>query len=239
MSDMKANILVVDDHKTNRIKMSMAVKKLGHSAEEAENGSVALEKLKSRSFDLVLLDMIMPEMNGYQVLESMKNATDLRNIPVIIISSETDMDSVVKGIEMGAEEYLPKTFDPVLLKARVGACLEKKHFRDQEVEFIRKVEHLQEIAAALENDTFDPETLSFIDEQNDALSQLTRVFKKMAIEFHNREQALKQQVLALRIEIDEARQTQQVRKIVGTNYFQQLRSQANHLRNMLEEVDDD
>ena len=239
MSDMKANILVVDDHKTNRIKMSMAVKKLGHSAEEAENGSVALEKLKSRSFDLVLLDIIMPEMNGYQVLESMKNATDLRNIPVIIISSETDMDSVVKGIEMGAEEYLPKTFDPVLLKARVGACLEKKHFRDQEVEFIRKVEHLQEIAAALENDTFDPETLSFIDEQNDALSQLTRVFKKMAIEFHNREQALKQQVLALRIEIDEARQTQQVRKIVGTNYFQQLRSQANHLRNMLEEVDDD
>ncbi len=106
MTDKVGHILVVDDHKTNRIKMSFAVKKLGHTVDVAENGRQTLEMLRTQSFDLVLLDIVMPEMDGYQVLEQMKTDTNLRGIPVIVISAETEMTNVVKGIELGAEDYL-------------------------------------------------------------------------------------------------------------------------------------
>ena len=105
--------------------------------------------LRGQPFDLLLLDIIMPELDGYQVLEQMKADSTLRDIPVIVISAEQELDSVVKGIELGAADYLPKTFDPILLKARISACLEKKRFRDQETEYLRQVERLTEAAAAL------------------------------------------------------------------------------------------
>jgi class 3 adenylate cyclase len=88
--------------------------------------------IRSRPYDLVLLDIIMPEVDGYQVLEQLKGDSALRDIPVIVISAIDEMESVVRCIEMGAEEYLPKPFDPVLLRARIGASLEKKWLRDQE-----------------------------------------------------------------------------------------------------------
>jgi CheY-like chemotaxis protein len=91
--------------------MSFAVKKLGYTVEMAEDGRQALELLREQPFDLVLLDIIMPELDGYQVLEQMKADSRLRHIPVIVISAEQELDSVVKGIELGAEDYLPKTFD--------------------------------------------------------------------------------------------------------------------------------
>jgi class 3 adenylate cyclase/CheY-like chemotaxis protein len=144
MADEAGHILAVDDHKTNRIKMSFAVKKLGHTVDQAENGQQALEMLRTQSFDLVLLDIVMPEMDGYQVLEQMKADSNLRDIPVIVISTETEMASVVKGIELGAEDYLPKSFDPVLLKARVGASLEKKRLRDQEQAYLEQLKIEQE-----------------------------------------------------------------------------------------------
>jgi serine phosphatase RsbU (regulator of sigma subunit) len=137
MTDGAGHILIVDDHKTNRIKMSFAVKKLGHTVDNAENGRQALEMLRTQAFDLVLLDIVMPEMNGYQVLEQMKKDQDLRDIPVIVISAETEMAKVVKGIELGAEDYLPKSFDPALLKARVEASLRTKWLRDFEAENTR------------------------------------------------------------------------------------------------------
>ena len=83
---------------------------------------------------------MMPEMNGFQVLERMKADARLRHVPVIMISALDELDSVVRCIEMGAEDYLPKPFNPVLLKARVGACLEKKRFRDREVDYLRQIE---------------------------------------------------------------------------------------------------
>ena len=95
MSDGTGHILIVDDHKTNRIKMSFAVKKLGHTVDNAENGRQALEMLRTQAFDLVLLDIVMPEMNGYQVLEQMKKDQDLRDIPVIVISAETEMSDIL------------------------------------------------------------------------------------------------------------------------------------------------
>ena len=238
METYHARILVVDDHKTNRMKMSFAVKKEGHNVETAENGLEAVTKLRAEPFDLVLLDIVMPIMDGYEVLEQMKSDQQLRDIPVLVISSMQEMDSIVKGIQMGAEDYLPKTFDPIFLKARVDACLEKKRFRDQEVEYLRQVERLTEAAAALENDSFDPDSLAGVASRTDALGQLTRVFQRMAREFYVRERRLKQQVAELRIEIDKTKQAEQVDRIVGSDYFKELRGQASDLREKLERAED-
>src|SRR5262249_35525751 len=116
------------------------VKKLGHIVEAAEDGRQALEMLRGQPFDLVLLDIIRPELDGYQVLVQMKADSRLRHIPVIVISAEQELDSVVKGIELGAEDYLPKTFEPVLLSARVNACLEKKRWHDKEQAYLAQLE---------------------------------------------------------------------------------------------------
>jgi PleD family two-component response regulator len=238
METYPGRILVVDDHKTNRMKMSFAVKKEGHAVETAENGLEAMELLSTKPFDLVLLDIVMPEMDGYEVLERMKGDRQLRDIPVLVISSMQEMDSIVKGIQMGAEDYLPKTFDPIFLKARVDTCLEKKRFRDREVEYLRQVDRLTDAAAALENDTFDPDSLSDVAGRDDALGQLTRLFQRMVREFYVRERRLKQQVAELRIEVDKTKQAQQVKEITGSDYFKQLRGQANELREKMENVDD-
>jgi len=125
-----SRILIVDDHATNRMKLSMAVFHLGHQVELAEDGVQALELLRSRPIDLVLLDILMPQMDGTTVLLHMQADVQLRDIPVIVVSAVDEMESVVACIERGAEDYLPKDFDPVLLEARVNACLEKKRLRD-------------------------------------------------------------------------------------------------------------
>ncbi len=138
MKNDHGHILVVDDHKTNRLKMSLAVKQQGHTADVAENGRQALEMLRAQPFDVVLLDIIMPEMDGYQVLEQVKSDSKLRDIPVIMITAVDEIESVVRCIEMGAEDYLPKAFDPVLLKARLGASLEKKKLRDIERAYLQQ-----------------------------------------------------------------------------------------------------
>lgn len=137
MFDGQGHILVVDDHSTTRLKLSWGLEQQGHTVAEAENGRRAMEKLKAESFDLVLLDIVMPEFDGYQVLEQMKMDNQLRDVPVIVISAQDELESVVRGIELGAEDYLPKSFDPVLLRARISACLEKKRLRDQQ----RKILH--------------------------------------------------------------------------------------------------
>src|SRR5512138_205874 len=130
------HILVVDDLRTNRLKLSLGLKQQGHTLKEAANGRQALEMLRSERFDLVLLDILMPEMDGYEVLRIMKQDPVLRNVPVIVISAQDELESVVRGIELGAEDYLPKSFEPVLLKARIEACLEKKRLREREKERI-------------------------------------------------------------------------------------------------------
>lgn len=138
MKSEQGHVLVVDDYKTNRLKLSMGLKKQGHTVALADNGRQALDILRAESFDVVLLDIMMPEMDGHQVLEHMKRDKNLRDIPVIVISALDEMESVVKCIEMGAEDYLPKPFDPVLLKARLGASLRKKKLRDLEVAYLQQ-----------------------------------------------------------------------------------------------------
>ena len=132
MKGDESSVLVVDDNEVNRDLLARRLQRQGHAVTVAEDGLQALELMRSAPFDLVLLDIMMPHMNGYQVLENLKADEKLRHIPVIMISAVDDIDSIVRCIELGAEDYLSKPFNPVLLKARISACLEKKRLRDQE-----------------------------------------------------------------------------------------------------------
>jgi CheY-like chemotaxis protein len=235
MADNVGHILVVDDNRLNRMMLARGLEQQGHSVGLAEDGRQALEMLRAASFDLMLLDIMMPEMDGYQVLEQVKADGRLRDVPVVVISAVDEMDSVVRCIEMGAEDYLPKPFDPVLLRARISAGLEKKRLRDQEVAYLRNVALLTDAAAAVEGETFDPADLDEVAARGDALGQLARVFQRMAEEVYAREQRLKQQVQALRIELDEAKRQQQVAEITESEYFQALKARLHELRRRPEE----
>ena len=230
-----AKILIVDDEPFNVDTLEQELDDLGYTTVSAANGRQALAQVAAEEPDLILLDIMMPEMDGFQVLSQLKAEPTWRDIPVIVISAMTDMGSVVKGITLGAEDYLPKPFNEVLLRARLEAGLAKKRLRDQEIDYLRQVERLTAAAAAIEAGVFDPTTLTEVAARPDALGQLTRLFQRMAHEFLRREQQLKQQVQELRIEVDKARQAQQVNKITGTDYFQQLRGKATDLRNLLDE----
>jgi class 3 adenylate cyclase len=133
-----ARLLVADDNKVNRLLLTRNLELQGHSVASASNGRVALEMLRRDRFDLLLLDMEMPEIDGFQVLAELKKDLQLRDLPVIVTSSLEGIDNVVRCIELGAEDYLPKPVNPVLLKARIGASLEKKRLRDQQKELLRR-----------------------------------------------------------------------------------------------------
>ena len=138
MNEEQGQILIVDDNRMNRMKLSISLEQQGHVVRAAENGMQALQMLAEDSCDLVLLDIVMPEMDGFQVLEQMKSESRLRDIPVIVISALDEIDSAVRCIEMGAEDYLPKPFNPVLLRARLNACLQKKKLRDLEKAYLEQ-----------------------------------------------------------------------------------------------------
>jgi class 3 adenylate cyclase/CheY-like chemotaxis protein len=132
-------ILVVDDNEGNREMLSRRLARQGYTTITAEDGRSAFDLLRGRPVDLVLLDVMMPGMDGYEVLKRMKSDYALRHIPVLMISAHDEVDSVIRCIGLGAEDYLPKPFNAVLLHARIGACLEKKRLRDQEVRHIREL----------------------------------------------------------------------------------------------------
>jgi adenylate cyclase len=131
-------LLVVDDNRVNRLLLGRALEQLGHTVTFAENGREGLEALRRQRVDLILLDIEMPEMDGYQALAALAADPHLRDIPVVMMSSVEEVDSVARCIEMGAEDYLFKPVNPVLLRARVGASLEKKRLRDRQRELFRK-----------------------------------------------------------------------------------------------------
>ena len=139
-------LLVVDDDKVNRLMLGHYLVQQGHAVSYAENGRQALEILRSQPVEMVLLDIEMPEVNGYQVLEQVTADPQLREIPIIVTSALEEMDSVVKCIEMGAEDYLTKPVNKVLLQARLNASLEKKRLRDQRTRLLLRLEREMEIA---------------------------------------------------------------------------------------------
>jgi len=144
-------LLVVDDNEDNRYTLIMRLEIEGYSnIAIAEDGEQALGLLASQEFDLVLLDVMMPKVDGYQVLQQLKADGRLVNIPVIMISALNEIDSVVRCVELGAVDYLSKPFNPVLLKARVGASLEKKRLRDEVRAHLARVEEELESARQLQ-----------------------------------------------------------------------------------------
>ncbi|HUB95586.1 MAG TPA: response regulator [Stellaceae bacterium] len=135
----KGTILVADDNEGNREVLTRRLSRQGFDVVTAENGRRALEILRVGGIDLVLLDVMMPEMDGYETLKQVKSSDALRHIPVLMVSALDEMESVIRCIELGAEDYLPVPFNPVLLQARIGASLEKKRLRDQEVRHLREL----------------------------------------------------------------------------------------------------
>jgi adenylate cyclase len=136
-----ARILVVDDNEDNRYTLARRLRREGYEQVAlACNGREALDLIAQRPFDLILLDIMMPEMNGYEVLERLKADERLRHIPVIVISALSELDSVIRCIELGAEDYLSKPFNSVLLKARIGASLERKRLHDREAAQLAEIE---------------------------------------------------------------------------------------------------
>jgi adenylate cyclase len=143
-------ILVVDDNEDNRYTLTRRLHREGWAdVATAENGREALYKIAQQRFDLVLLDIMMPDVNGYEVLKQLKSDPATRGIPALMISALSEFESVVRCIELGAEDYLPKPFNPALLRARVAACLEKKRLHDQELSYLEEIERQRSRAEAL------------------------------------------------------------------------------------------
>lgn len=146
LSIEKMRVLVVDDSRTLRKVLVRELRQIGPmQIEEASDGVEALEILQARTFDLVLLDMEMPELDGLGVLTALKESGQLSGLPVIVISSAEEIDKTVKCIEMGAEDYLPKTFNPILLRARILSSFEKKRFRDLEKDYLEQLQKEKEL----------------------------------------------------------------------------------------------
>ncbi|GAB4215277.1 MAG: hypothetical protein OHK0022_54960 [Roseiflexaceae bacterium] len=145
----EGHLLVVDDNELNRDMLSRRLERLGYTVDLAENGRQALEIIRAKPFDLILLDLMMPEMDGYEVLERLKADPDQRHIPVIVLSAIDEISSVATCIEIGAEDHLLKPFDPVLLRARIGACLEKKRLHDRSVAYLQQIEREKKRVDAL------------------------------------------------------------------------------------------
>lgn len=187
-------ILVVDDDEANRDVLGRRLQRLGYGVIEARDGIEALQSLEKDGIDLVLLDVMMPKLDGYGVLERRKNDARLREVPVIMISALDQMESIVRCIELGAEDYLPKPFDPVLLKARIGACLEKKRRRATEIAYLRDVAVITRAAATFEGGSLELGALRQVAQRPDELGRLAQVLSKVAVDFREREESLRSQL---------------------------------------------
>lgn len=225
-----SRILVADDDPANRDLLGRRLAREGHHVSYAADGREALALAEAGGQDLVLLDLLMPGLDGAEVLRRMKASPELRDLPVLMISARDEQASVGRCITMGADDYLSKPVDPVLLRARVGACLARKRARDQELEYLRQVRLLTAAAESLEAGRLDTAALGEVAGRSDALGGLARVLERAARELQAREQRLAVQVQQLRIEIDETRKARAVAEIVESDYFHELQRRAAELR---------
>ena len=185
-----ASILVVDDSRISGRKLVKAATALGHRADHATSGVEALDVLRKEPVDVVLLDIVMPDMDGYEVLKSMKADATLRDIPVVVVSSlDDEIGSVARAIELGAEDFLPKNFEPAILRARINASLVRKRFRDRELDYLRDIERLTRAAQVIEHGAFRPDEMDIdaVAARPDPLGRLAAVFRGLAEEIYDRE----------------------------------------------------
>ena len=196
-----AHVLVVDDIEENRSVLQRRLEREGHTVACASSGPEALHLAAGESFDIVLLDVMMPHMDGYETLGRLKGSDATRELPVIMISALDDIASIARCIERGAEDYLPKPFDPVLLRARISACLEKRDFRAREKEYLRDVVRIVAAAVAAERGGYASGSLADVSKRGDELGTLARVFDGMVAGIRERERKLHGQIEKLREEI--------------------------------------
>jgi MinD-like ATPase involved in chromosome partitioning or flagellar assembly/CheY-like chemotaxis protein len=219
-------ILAIDDNPTNCDLLARQLKRQGYLVTTATNASQALRLLKAIPFDLILIDVIMPGIDGLELLRQLKQDDNFKHIPAIAISALDTIEGAVRCIELGAEDYLQKPFDPILLQARIATSLEKKRLRDRELRYLQQVERLITAAAAIETKTFKPDSLNDLSQHPHKLGQLARVFQTMAREIDSREQLLEQQIQLLQTSINEVHKQGLVADIVATDHFQQLQKRT-------------
>jgi MinD-like ATPase involved in chromosome partitioning or flagellar assembly/DNA-binding response OmpR family regulator len=247
-------ILVIDDNPANYDSLSQQLKLQGYTVTNATNAQQALQPFAGSPYDLIMLDVTIPAINGLDLLKQLKHHDLFKHIPIIAISELEEIALAGVCIKLGAEDYVHKPLDTILLQARVVACLEKKQLRDREVLYLQQVERLttaatqietktfnpdslndlsQQLerlttaAAQIETKTFNPDSLDDLSQQPDKLGQLARVFQRMGRKVGSREQYLEQQVHLLQVSIDEGQKQRLVTEIAETDYFQQLRKRAN------------
>ncbi len=202
----RGHILVVDDVEENRDVLARLLSRQGYQVQCAADGLEALRMAADASFDLMLLDIRMPGLDGQQVLQRVKQDPATRDLPVVMITAADDLETIAACIEAGAEDLLPKPFDPVILRARVSASVEKKRLRNREVDYLRQVDRVVEAAIAVERGQYTAGSLAAVAAREDAVGHLARVFDTMAAGVRAREERLNDQVDTLRREIDEAQE---------------------------------
>jgi DNA-binding response OmpR family regulator/drug/metabolite transporter (DMT)-like permease len=192
-------VLVVDDDSLARRKLSLAVRALGHEAEPASSGAEALERLRAPGIDIVLLDIEMPDMNGFDVLQARRAAPAEQRVPVIVVSSLDVPEEIARAIELGAVDFLPKAFNAVILDARINACLRETRRREADLRTLRQIQRLTLAAQELDAEDMNPRELRLDDlaQQEDALGTLSRVLLNKSILVYNRRQAQATQIKTL------------------------------------------
>ena len=222
------SILVIDDEEANRALIARRLIRQGYSVLFAETGEAGLAIAQREPVDVILLDVLLPLMSGYDVLAKLKSRETLRDIPVLVLTAVDGTESVTRCLGLGADDYLAKPFDPAVLGARVRACLAKKRVRDFELAYLRGVARVTAAAVAVESGNFAPETLDDVAQLPDALGNLARLFKRMAVEVAARQRRLEEQVQRLTIAIDEKRTAAEVNEITDSDYFRDLQARARH-----------
>lgn len=227
-------VLVVDDSRTNRRLLGGLLERLGHEVATAGDGAAALEILRAGAdIDVVLLDIMMPVLGGVETLGQLKEDTALHQLPVIMISAVEELDTVIRCIELGAADYLPKPVDPAVLGARLRSSLAAKRLRDVELDYLRQVRRVIDAAASVEAGRYESAALAPVADRVDALGQLARTFQRMAAQVGQREAALRQELGNLRIELDSALQRRRVTEITDSDYFVELNEQAAQLKTIM------
>ena len=226
------HLLVVDDNDMSRKLLVRQLRALGYYVSATHGGQQALEMLALGGFDLVLLDVIMPPPNGYAVLMSIQSDSRYDNLPVAMISELDEVDTAVRCLEAGADDYLSKSSDSVMLRARIDSLLEKKLLRDQEITYLRDVAILTGAAAAVSaEDSVGSGAIARVAERQDNLGELASMFNRMVADIAQRERRLKTQIKTLKLEVDHERKNRDVAAITDSEYFQSLKSKLSALKN--------
>jgi CheY-like chemotaxis protein len=189
-------VLVVDDSGINRRLLVTALTELGHEVRAAEHGRRALQMLREDEYDVVLLDLLMPVLDGYSTLAAIKSDPRLNHLPVIMVSAVHELESMVRCIDLGATDYLPKPFSAAVLRARLRSSLTAKRLRDVERDYLRRVDEVVAGGPA----GLDDETA-----RDDVVGRLARRLQQMTQDVTARESALRDEITALRAEVDRAR----------------------------------